>query len=84
MKFKINGRRYRLKDSIKIKLDGLMLIFMAYLCTRTDAGGAAFFMGVIGICFLLPQPKHRKHSILYCIAKTLVEHEDEKSERKSA
>lgn len=84
MKIKINGRRYHLKENIKIKLDGFVLIFLAYLCVRTDAGGAAFFMGLIGICFLFPQPKPRKRSILYCFAKTLVEYEDEKYARKSA
>lgn len=84
MRLKINGRRYRLKENIKIKLDGFILIFLAHLCVRTGAGGAALFMGTIGICFLLPQPKPRKRSILYCFAKTLVEYEDEKNAHKSA
>lgn len=84
MRFKINGRRYRLKENIKIKLDGFILIFLAYLCVRTGAGGAAFFMGLMGICFLFSQSKPRKRSILYCFAKTLVEYEDEKSVHKSA
>lgn len=84
MRFKINGRWYRLKENIKIKLDGLTLIFLAHLCVRTGAGGAAFFMGLMGICFLFSQSKPRKHSMLYCLAKTLVEYEDEKYARKSA
>jgi hypothetical protein len=45
----INGKRYRLKENIKTRIQGIILIAMSTVCLKVDADGAAIVVALIGI-----------------------------------
>lgn len=76
--------RRKLKKSVKRRLDGIIMIFIAVLCVITDADGAAFIIGFYGFACLFSTVKRRQYSIIYYIAKAIVAHEEYEDDRKSA
>ena len=53
MRLIINGKSYRLKENIKIRLQGIALFVLGFLCYKTDADGAAVFMWILGTLMML-------------------------------
>ena len=53
MYIKINGQRYRLRNSIIIRFQGLCAIGLGLLCNWQNATGAATVMMLVGIGLLL-------------------------------
>ncbi len=77
-------KRQKLKRSVKRRIDGIILIFIAVLCVMTEADGAAAIIGFYGFACLLSTIKRRRHSIIYHIAKAIVTHEEHERDGKSA
>ena len=48
MRFIINGKKYRLRENVKIRIQGIELLVLGFLCYKTDADGAAVFMWFLG------------------------------------
>lgn len=70
-------KKYRLKENVKIRLQGAMLLFIAFAAHLTEADGAAVFMACFGI--LMVFPFGRVADFIYHIAKAIVyEYEAEK------
>lgn len=59
MRVKIQGRKYHLKNSVIIRMQGLMLTMIALMCYRTGADDAALFMGSIGLLMIFNKTKRR-------------------------
>lgn len=77
-------KRRKLKRSVKRRIDGIIMIFIAILCVITEADGAAMIIGFYGFACLFSTVKRRRHSIIYHIAKAIVAHEEHERDRKSA
>ena len=45
----INGKRYRLKENIKTRIQGIILIAMSAVCLKVGADGDAVVVALIGI-----------------------------------
>lgn len=52
MRLIINGKSYRLKENIKMRLQGIVLLMLGILCHKASADGAAVFMWLIGAVML--------------------------------
>ena len=52
MRFIINGKKYRLRENVKIRIQGITLLVLGFLCYKTDADGAAVFMWFWGTVML--------------------------------
>lgn len=52
MRLVINGKSYRLKENIKIRLQGIALLMLGVLCHKTSADGAAVLMWLLGAVML--------------------------------
>lgn len=52
MRVIIDGKTYRLKDSVKIRLQGIALLALGMLCHKVNADGAAVFMWLLGATML--------------------------------
>lgn len=52
MRFIINGKKYRLRENVKIRIQGITLLVLGFLCYKTDADGAAVFMWFWGAVML--------------------------------
>lgn len=52
MRVIINGKTYRLKENIKIRLQGIALLMLGILCHKASADGAAVLMWLIGTVML--------------------------------
>ena len=52
MRFIINGKSYRLKENIKIRIQGIALLALGVLCHKASASGAAVLMWLIGVVML--------------------------------
>lgn len=52
MRLIINGKSYRLKENIKMRLQGIALLMLGVLCHEASADGAAVFMWLIGTVML--------------------------------
>ena len=48
----INGKRYRLKENIKTRIQGIILIAMSAVCLKVGADGAAVVVALIGIVLI--------------------------------
>ena len=53
MRFIINGKKYRLRENVKIHIQGIELLVLGFLCYKTDADGAAVFMWFLGTLMTL-------------------------------
>ena len=52
MRVIIDGKTYRLKDSVKIRLQGIALLMLGILCHKASADGAAVLMWLLGAVML--------------------------------
>lgn len=52
MRLIINGKIYRLKDSVKIRLQGIALLMLGVVCHKASADGAAVLMWLLGAVML--------------------------------
>ena len=52
MRVIIDGKTYRLKDSVKIRLQGIALLMLGVLCHKASADGAAVLMWLLGAVML--------------------------------
>lgn len=52
MRLIIDGKIYRLKDSVKIRLQGIALLMLGVLCHKVNADGAAVLMWLIAAVML--------------------------------
>lgn len=52
MRLIINGKTYRLKDSVKIRLQGIALLMLGVVCHKASADGAAVLMWLLGAVML--------------------------------
>ena len=52
MRLIINGKSYRLKENIKIRLQGIALLALGMLCHKVNTDGAAVFMWLLGVTML--------------------------------
>lgn len=52
MRFIINGKSYRLKENITIRLRGIALLMLGILCHKANADGATVLMWLIGAAML--------------------------------
>ena len=52
MRLIINGKSYRLKENIKMRLQGIALLPLGILCHKASADGAAVSMWLIGAVML--------------------------------
>ena len=48
MRLEINGRKYRLRTSVLIRLQGLALLALAAVSFKAGADGAAVFFMILG------------------------------------
>ena len=53
MRLEINGRKYRLRTSVLIRLQGLALLALATVSFKAGADGAAVFFMILGGIMLL-------------------------------
>ena len=52
MRFTINGKSYRLKRNIVIRLQGVLFIVAGIICHMADADAVTIFMWLLGITML--------------------------------
>lgn len=52
MRFTVNGKSYRLKRNIVIRLQGLLFIIVGIICHMADADAVTIFMWLIGVTML--------------------------------
>jgi uncharacterized membrane protein HdeD (DUF308 family) len=52
MRFIINGKSYRLKRNIVIRLQGVLFIIAGIICHMADADAVTIFMWLLGITML--------------------------------
>lgn len=52
MRFTINGKSYRLKRNIAIRLQGVLFIIAGIICHMADADAVTIFMWLLGITML--------------------------------
>lgn len=74
MRLIINGRRYRLREEIVIRLQGIALILLGIACHKVQADGAAVFMWMYGaLLYISAIGKSKRKGIIYRIAKSYVD-----------
>lgn len=73
MRFVINGKTYKLKEKVIIKIQGIVLLTLGIICHKAEIDGAALFFGFYGGIMLLPNVNR----ILYQIARKIVKHKEE-------
>lgn len=49
MRLIINGKIYRLRENIIIRTQGIILLFMAFVCHYAEIDGVALFVGLCGV-----------------------------------
>ncbi len=69
MKIIINGKSYKLRDNIAIRLRGIALAVMAVLCFIADIDTVGIFFAGFAALMLFP------YGLLYRIAEKIVESE---------
>lgn len=52
MRFIINGKSYRLKRNIEIRLQGILFIIAGIVCHMVDVDTVTIFMWLLGITML--------------------------------
>jgi hypothetical protein len=51
---RINGKTYRIKEPVRMKLNGIVLIALAVIAHTEKANGAAFLLMIMGIAMTFP------------------------------
>lgn len=52
MRLIINGKIYRLRENIIIRMQSIALLMLGILCHKASADGAAVFMWLLGVVML--------------------------------
>ena len=74
-------KRYRLKENVKIRLQGITLFLIAYAAISTGANGAGAFMLFMASLMILPLGKIVEG--VYHVAKAIVcQYEDQQFDKK--
>ena len=74
-------KKYRLKENVKIRLQGAALLLIAFAAIKTEADGAGAFMMFMGLLMILPLGKIVEG--VYHIAKAIVcQYEDQQLDKK--
>ena len=74
-------KRYRLKENVKIRLQGAALLLIAFAAIKAEADGAGVFMLFMGLLMILPLGKIVEG--VYHIAKAIVyQYEDQQLDKK--
>ena len=68
---KINWKRYKIKDSVIIRLQGICLLLLAYLCYKVKADEVMFIFLLLGMLMVCPDLRRINRCILW-IAKKIV------------
>ena len=63
-------KKYKLRENIKIRLQGIVLLIMAYICHAAKLDAVTVFIGFWGI--LMAFPFGKVADIAYHIAKAIV------------
>ena len=63
-------RRYKLRENVKIRLQGICLLLLAYACHMVGADGMTVFAGLLGI--LMAFPFGKVVDVVYHMAKAVV------------
>ena len=69
MRIVINGKSYKLRDNIVIRMQGIMLAIMAVFCFVADVDTAGAFFAGLAALMLFP------YGLLYRIAEKIVQSE---------
>lgn len=73
MRFIINGRKYRLRDSIVTLAQGVGLIVLGIVCHKVQVDEAAVFVWLIGTLLTISAIGNSKRKgIIYHIAKAYI------------
>lgn len=80
MRITIKGKRYRLKENIVLRLQGIALVLLGIACHSVNADGMALFMWFYGVLMLMPDLGKICRGI-YLIALGIVLYAEEKEEK---
>ena len=69
MRFVINGKTYKLRENIVIRMQGITLAIVAALCFIADVDTAGVFFAGLAALMLFP------YGLLYRVAEKIVESE---------
>ena len=69
MRFVINGKTYKLRENIVIRMQGITLAIVSALCFITGADTAGIFFAGLAALMLFP------YSFLYWVAEKIVQSE---------
>lgn len=53
MRITINGKRYRLKESVSLRLQGIGLVLLGIACHKVNADEVAIFLWLYGAIMLI-------------------------------
>ena len=67
MRFVINGKTYKLRENIVIRMQGITLVIVAVLCFITGVDTAGIFFAGLAALMLFP------YGLLYRIAEKIVQ-----------
>lgn len=69
MRFIINGKSYKLRENIVIRLQGIALAIVAALCFIADVDTAGIFFAGLAVIMLFP------YGLVYWVAEKIVQNE---------
>lgn len=72
MRFVINGKTYKLREEVVIRIQGIVLLALGIICHKAEIDGAALFFWFYGAIMILPNV----NNILYRIARKIVKHKE--------
>ena len=80
MRITIRGKRYRLKENIALRLQGIGLVLLGIACHSVNADGIALFMWFYGVLMLMPD-FGKICRCIYLISLGIVLYAEEKEEK---
>jgi type IV secretory pathway VirB3-like protein len=75
MKITINGKRYRLRDNIVVRLQGLAMVFLGLVCHKVNADCVAVFLWFYGGLMLMPDFRKINRCLLWAAKKIIAKEE---------
>jgi hypothetical protein len=73
MRIEINGRRYKLRETVIIRLQGIALAVLAAVSHKVGIDTAAIFFGMFAVLMLIPDIGKLSRA-LYWVAVRIVRH----------
>lgn len=77
MRFTHNGKTYRLREGIAIRLQGIALVLLGLVCHKVGADGIAIFLWFYGGLMLMPDFGKISRGV-YWIAYGIIAHAEKK------